>query len=69
MTLDNAYMATKDVCEHLRISSRTLSRLRNRTTLPFPAPDYSLNGSKNRWFKHKVLEWQAQDAELNRSSR
>ncbi|HEM8199303.1 TPA: excisionase Xis, partial [Providencia stuartii] len=56
-------------CNHLRISSRTLNRLRNRTTLPFPAPDYSLNGSKNRWFKHKVLEWQVQDAELNRSSR
>ncbi|WP_043892894.1 excisionase Xis [Providencia sneebia] len=62
-------MATKDVCEHLCISSRTLSRLRNRTTLPFPDPDYSLKGSKNRWFRYKVLEWQEQDAELNQSNR
>ncbi|APG53087.1 excisionase Xis [Providencia stuartii] len=69
MIRDNAYMTTKDVCNHLRISSRTLNRLRNRAALPFPAPDCSSKGSKNRWFKYKVLEWQTKDSELSKASR
>ncbi|HEM8196913.1 TPA: excisionase Xis, partial [Providencia stuartii] len=56
-------------CNHLRISSRTLNRLRNRAALPFPAPDCSSKGSKNRWFKYKVLEWQTKDSELSKASR
>lgn len=66
MTLDSAYMTTKDVCEHLRISSRTLVRRRKREVLPFPEPDCSYQGSENRWFKYKVLEWQTKDSELSK---
>lgn len=64
---DNSFMTTSDVCNHLRMSSRTLERRRKRERLPFPEPDYSGLGSENKWYRYKVLEWQEQDININRA--
>nr|WP_162505375.1 excisionase Xis [Candidatus Arsenophonus triatominarum] len=55
-------MTTKDICKHLRISSRTLDR-RKRSYHPFPEPDLSSSGSSNMWYCHKVIEWQKMEVD------
>ncbi|HGG8903282.1 TPA: excisionase Xis [Enterobacter cloacae] len=56
-------MSTRDVCNQLRISPRTLERYRKRPSdsNPFPAPDCSYIGGSNKWLKTEVHEWQVRE--------
>lgn len=60
---DLKLMSTREICEQLRISSRTLERYRKRpgNENPFPEPDCAYMGGSNRWIKTKVEEWQRRE--------
>ncbi|HGY5195238.1 TPA: excisionase Xis [Raoultella ornithinolytica] len=62
-------MKTRDICEQLSITPRTLDRYRKRkkNDNPFPAPDCSYMGGPNKWLKSKVTEWQ--EKEMRRRTR
>lgn len=56
-------MSTRDICDQLCISSRTLDRYRKRpsNSNPFPEPDCAYMGGSNKWLKTKVEEWQRRE--------
>ncbi|WP_421550645.1 excisionase Xis [Kluyvera intermedia] len=62
-TEDFKLMNTREICEQLCISSRTLDRYRKRpgNGNPFPEPDCSYMGGSNKWIKTKVEEWQRRE--------
>lgn len=63
------WMSTREICDHLSISSRTLERYRKRPESgnPFPEPDCSFMGGSNKWLTTKVTEWQIR--EMSRQTR
>ncbi|MGX8939953.1 excisionase Xis [Symbiopectobacterium sp. Eva_TO] len=52
---NQSWMSTRQVCEFLDMSSRTLERRRKRSFNPFPEPDITCAGSQNKWLRHRVL--------------
>ncbi|CDQ54689.1 MULTISPECIES: excisionase Xis [Bacteria] len=56
-------MKTRDICEQLCITPRTLDRYRKRkkSENPFPDPDCSYMGGPNKWLKSKVVAWQQKE--------
>ena len=62
-------MNTRDICEQLRVSPRTLERYRKRSSShnPFPEPDCSCMGGSNKWLKKKVNDWLVK--EMSRATR
>lgn len=57
---NQSWMDTKEVCEHLCVSARTLERYRKRDSSvnPFPDPDDYCIGRSNKWLRARVLAWQ-----------
>lgn len=61
-----AYYSTKDLCERLRCSSRTLFRRMKRKVNPLPPPCIRGLGSCNLWDADEVAAWELRERERTR---
>ncbi|AUW40049.1 excisionase [Serratia liquefaciens] len=66
---DNGWMTTSKICDLIGCSSRTLERYRKRHAddNPFPEPDITMAGGTNKWYRYKVIAWQAAETQVKRA--
>lgn len=60
------YITSKEVCERLKISKRTLHRWEQREKHPFPAPVFGgTRGSQKHYLTQEVENWENQLKQLS----